>query len=70
MSALVIGSVSSTAPRMGPANGSGAPVTIVVQAIDSKDVSKWLRSGAAAQIQSALNDQIGRYSGKSVRNFN
>ena len=50
--------------------GGGGGVThhhhYTIRAIDSRDVERWLRSGAGGQIQEHLNQNAGRYAGRSL----
>ena len=50
----------------GSVSGGGGDVHLHVHAIDAQDVSRWLRTGAAVQIQSALNSNVNRYAGRSL----
>jgi hypothetical protein len=62
---------SSYLPRgsgsgMGASGGGGSTVSFTIQALDSADVDKWLRSGNAQRIQTALNSNVNRYAGRSL----
>ena len=59
MSTLATGSSST---RMAPAS-TGSTAQVTIQAWDGASVSRWLRSGGAQQIQAAVNQNTGRYSG-------
>jgi hypothetical protein len=50
----------------GSVSGGGGDVHLHVHAIDAQDVARWLRTGAAVQIQSALNSNVNRYAGRSL----
>ena len=50
----------------GPAPSSAGHVHLHVHALDSRDVGRWLRGGGAMQIQTELNRNVARYSGKAL----
>jgi hypothetical protein len=54
---------SSVQPRMPAISGSGAPVTLTVQALDSKSVAAWAKGGGGLALMSALNQAQRQYSG-------
>jgi hypothetical protein len=49
-----------------PADGGGSHVHLHVHALNARDVSHWLRSGGAQQIQDHLNANTSRYSGRAL----
>jgi len=61
---LSAGGGSSTGGRGGASSENH--VHLHVHAIDQRDVSRWLRSGGAMQIQTELNRNTARYSGKAL----
>ena len=65
LSAINAGNVSyssSVQPRM-PASGGGATVNLSVQALDSKSVAQWAKSGGGRTLVSAINQAQTQYSG-------
>lgn len=55
---------NTTQPRMPAGSGSGAGGTVVIQALDSKDVATWAKTrGGSRALTAALNQGNGQYSG-------
>jgi hypothetical protein len=63
-SGVNFGYSSTVQPRMPAGSGSGAGGTVVIQALDSKDVATWAKTrGGSRALTAALNQGNGQYSG-------
>jgi len=66
LSAINAGNVSyasAVQPRMPASSGSGANVSLTVQALDSQSVATWARGGGGMALVSAINQANRQYSG-------
>jgi hypothetical protein len=58
--------MNRTAPLSGGGTGGGVTVHLALNAWDSRDVDRWLRSGGTDLIQQRLNQNAGRYAGRAL----
>ena len=58
--------MNRTAPLSGGGTGGGVTVHLALNAWDSRDVDRWLRTGGTKQIQHHLNQNAGSYAGKGL----
>jgi hypothetical protein len=50
-------------PRMPAASGNGSNLNLTIQALDSKSVATWAKTGGGKALMAALNQANGQYSG-------